>query len=237
MLEKTIPSLTIPGLKKLFWDNRPFFIGFGVFMLVALLLLLFIEKGAAIFYLSNQRTAIADWVFKFGTKLGEPYLYLAAVVFLIFQRYRSALSIPLIGLSAMLMSFGSKEIFNHDRPMLFFNKLGVFDQINTIEGIALHGGTTSFPSGHTMSAFALFTFLALCYSGKKLLDLLFLGMATIVAVSRIYLVQHFLQDVIFGAVLGLGLGVLWYFLQFKLPAGKNGWMDGDSKSTVDCRKS
>jgi membrane-associated phospholipid phosphatase len=59
----------------------------------------------------------------------------------------------------------------------------------------------SFPSGHTMAAFGLYA--ALAFYAKKwyqAFGLFFL--ALLVGYSRIYLSQHFLVDVIFGAMLG-----------------------------------
>ena len=61
----------------------------------------------------------------------------------------------------------------------------------------------SFPSGHTITAFAVSVSLGLFYP-HLLAGLLFV--AASVAVSRILLGMHFLSDVLAGAVLGSGLG-------------------------------
>ena len=68
----------------------------------------------------------------------------------------------------------------------------------------------SFPSGHTMVAFAVTAPLSLFYS-ELLWTLLFCALS--IAVSRIVLGMHFLTDVIAGAALGSGLG-LWAYLMF-----------------------
>jgi undecaprenyl-diphosphatase len=61
----------------------------------------------------------------------------------------------------------------------------------------------SFPSGHTLNAFAVATVVALSYPiaapGAFLL-------AASIAVSRVILGLHFLSDVLAGAVLGLAIG-------------------------------
>jgi len=62
----------------------------------------------------------------------------------------------------------------------------------------------SFPSGHTITAFAVATSLSIFYPAM-LVGLLFCALS--VAASRILLGMHFLTDVIAGAVLG---GVLGY---------------------------
>jgi undecaprenyl-diphosphatase len=67
----------------------------------------------------------------------------------------------------------------------------------------------SFPSGHTMTAFAIAIPLALFYPALTI-GLLFCAFS--IAVSRILLGMHFLSDVIAGAVLGAGLGYLGYLV-------------------------
>ena len=63
----------------------------------------------------------------------------------------------------------------------------------------------SFPSGHTMTAFAVAIPFSLFYP-ELTAGLLFCALS--VAVSRILLGMHFLSDVVAGAILGTGLGYL-----------------------------
>ena len=63
----------------------------------------------------------------------------------------------------------------------------------------------SFPSGHTMTAFAVSVPLGLFYP-VLLPALLFCGLS--IAVSRILLGMHFLSDVLAGSLLGAVLGIL-----------------------------
>jgi undecaprenyl-diphosphatase len=68
----------------------------------------------------------------------------------------------------------------------------------------------SFPSGHTITAFAVSVSLGLFYPGL-LPGLLFCAVS--VAVSRILLGMHFLSDVVAGAAIGtlLAFGAAWVF--------------------------
>lgn len=68
----------------------------------------------------------------------------------------------------------------------------------------------SFPSGHTISAFAVAIPVGLFYP-SLLAGVLFCALS--VAASRILLGMHFLSDVIAGAVLGSALGY-WTYLLF-----------------------
>lgn len=72
----------------------------------------------------------------------------------------------------------------------------------------------SFPSSHAANAFALAVLF--CRRWPKG-SILFLGGATLVAVSRVYLNRHFTSDVVAGALLGAGLA-LWVSRQMRWPA-------------------
>jgi undecaprenyl-diphosphatase len=68
----------------------------------------------------------------------------------------------------------------------------------------------SFPSGHTMTAFALAISFGFFYPELQLCLLL---LAAAIAVSRIILGMHFLTDVLVGMLLGVGIGIasVWIF--------------------------
>jgi membrane-associated phospholipid phosphatase len=63
----------------------------------------------------------------------------------------------------------------------------------------------SFPSGHAMTAFAVAGAVALL---APRLRLPVLGLAAVIAFSRVYLGVHFWVDVLVGAALGAAIGVL-----------------------------
>jgi undecaprenyl-diphosphatase len=66
----------------------------------------------------------------------------------------------------------------------------------------------SFPSGHTMTAFAVAIPLASFYPTLAI-GLFFCALS--IATSRILLGMHFLSDVVAGALIGAALGYLGYF--------------------------
>jgi len=66
----------------------------------------------------------------------------------------------------------------------------------------------SFPSGHTMGAFAVATVFAREYSGNRAVPWIAYGGATMIGLSRIALGRHFPSDVLVGAVLGHSIGSL-----------------------------
>lgn len=211
-----------PSFKGLFRDNRWYLVVLTLALLLGAGLLLRIHTGDEIFFFSNHRSYWGDLFFRHFTQMGEGLAYILALAGLLFLRYRHALALPLLGFSVSVLSFLSKSFFAHDRPAAYFRKLGILDQINLVDGVTLASGPTSFPSGHTMSAFALYSFLAFCLPRKRWAALLLIVMALLVGVSRIYLVQHFLQDVYLGAIMGVLIALIWYYLQF-LP--KAHWLD------------
>ena len=102
-----------------------------------------------------------------------------------------------------------KNLVNSPRPKLFFEQ-GQY--MFFMDGISL-SNNSSFPSGHTATAFAIATVLIFFLKNKKW-QLPLLLSAALVGYSRIYLAQHFLMDVIVGAFIGSISGILaFYFIK------------------------
>jgi membrane-associated phospholipid phosphatase len=101
------------------------------------------------------------------------------------------------GVSSLLVNKALKAIFRRQRP-------------RTAEGGTQHGLTvrtprsSSFPSGHTLASFCTAVVLAEAPSQA----VTFLGFASGVALSRIHLRAHHATDVLAGAAVGLGLGLV-----------------------------
>src|SRR5690606_17780653 len=66
----------------------------------------------------------------------------------------------------------------------------------------------AFPSGHTTSAFALAASIAF-FSKNKTLGVIALTLACLTGYSRVYLAQHYWDDVWFGSMLGIGFTSLY----------------------------
>ena len=71
----------------------------------------------------------------------------------------------------------------------------------------------SFPSGHTLHCFIAATVL-MCYDRR--LGIPALGMALLVSFSRLYLYVHCPSDILAGALLGTGIGLLAVFAAEKI---------------------
>jgi membrane-associated phospholipid phosphatase len=74
---------------------------------------------------------------------------------------------------------------------------------------------TSFPSGHTATAFAIASVLAHGYKDKLWIVLSSYSVATLVGFSRIYQGEHWASDVLVGAALGTFIGTTLSRVNFK----------------------
>ncbi|MCS7037057.1 MAG: phosphatase PAP2 family protein [Saprospiraceae bacterium] len=197
-------------MKQAFWANPWFTIPALVFINAGLLLALFLPPGMEILHLNDWRREPLNTFFRWATRLGEVWPFLAIGLLSLLWRYRIAVLLAMGGLLIFTSSQLLKVTVSKDRPMLFFANHGLTERV-VLAGEWPHGGRTSFPSGHTMTAFGLFGVLALLAGRRRpALSLACAGAAALVGVSRIFLIQHFLTDVVAGALLGLlAAGVIW----------------------------
>jgi membrane-associated phospholipid phosphatase len=151
-----------------------------------------------------------DHFFSYYTMMGDGTMCILLIIALfIFKRKKLALILLVAYLSSGIFVQIVKRIINNPRPCLYFDQIS-FKYSYFVNGIhKMHSG--SFPSGHTTSAFAMTIVLAL-YFKQKWISLLFLLLAVLAGYSRIYLAQHFLEDVMAGALIGTIFGLVSYYL-------------------------
>lgn len=151
------------------------------------------------------------------TNVGDGLFVMAvAVLMIILKKRKEALTLLAAYITSGLFAQLLKAIFSEPRPSLYF-KLTAHHYNHFVEGVTLYS-QNSFPSGHTVSAFAMATLFALFYK-NNFIDLLFLFLALLVGYSRMYLGQHFLPDVVGGAITGTVFGMFsYYFLYQRNPA-------------------
>jgi membrane-associated phospholipid phosphatase len=185
-------------MKQLIKNNLPFLLPTVLFWLLLSVLLLSYSKADLHLLLNSYHTHSLDVFFSYYTELGANIpIYIG--VLLLFFSFRKALLVLVTQLIAAPIVYGIKQFYDSPRPVVYFNQLGIpFPQV---EGVHLHI-TNSFPSGHTVSAFAFFLCLSFLVR-NPLLKLVFFILALGVAYSRVYLSQHFVGDVFAGSVLGV----------------------------------
>jgi undecaprenyl-diphosphatase len=139
-----------------------------------------------------------------ATRGGDGWLWYAmGVIILLFGGRQRLFAVGEAGAAVsvgILLFIKLKRLFNRRRPCSMephcWARLLPPDQF-------------SFPSGHSITAFAVATPLMLHYP-SLMWGLIFCAVS--IAVSRIMLGLHFLSDVIAGCVLGFGLGYTAYLL-------------------------
>jgi len=205
------------NLRTTFQENKFYGIGFFAWLLLGALLIFLTEKGDIILFFNDHRSHYGDLFFRFATMAGEEITYVLVLIFLLIYKRSAAWLVPITGGVVMLVSKGLKEIFQQDRPVAWFKKLDLFEHLNVIQGEPLFSGASSFPSGHTMSAFALFGVLTLLLPQKKWVAILILSLAILVGISRVYLIHHFFVDIYAGSIIGtlLALVIYIYWYQFR----------------------
>lgn len=100
-----------------------------------------------------------------------------------------------------------KNLFCRSRPLA--EKSGQF--FVDFPCLGKGSGFISFPSGHSVTAFALAFVLSRAYPRYAFL---FYGLAGLVALSRVYLARHFPSDVVAGTAIGLLAG--WITCRFSV---------------------
>ncbi len=183
------------------------------------------DKVDAIYFFSENRSPLLNEAFKFINLLGEAYAYFLIGIGALAIRVRYSILVAMTGLVVMATSFGLKAYFAIDRPSAYFGKLNLLEKITLVDGIQLHAGATSFPSGHTMSAFALYSLVVFMLPSKKRYAAMFFTLALLVGLARIYLVQHFWPDVYAGGIVGVVLAMVIYSLLNLVQPDRSGWLD------------
>lgn len=192
-------------------NNKPyFFIPVSVLLLFAFACCLLLPKQTSFLFLNNYHTFWLDAFFTRFTNFGDGLVSVATVILLAgFNKRKEALAILCAYISSGLTAQLIKHLFDQPRPRLYFEQ-SKFVYNHFINGSVIYSGG-SFPSGHSASAFAMATVFALMYDNKWVSIVAFI-MAALVGYSRIYLAQHFLQDVTAGAFTGVFFGMLSYFV-------------------------
>lgn len=147
---------------------------------------------------------LLDWWFIHFTNLGDGIVVIILVGgYFIVKKTVLAIKLLVSFLFSGLVVQVLKAFFHAPRPRTFFaeNFYRYF-----IEGVT-HVGYASFPSGHTTTAFAVAAMLSL-NSNKKYICILSFWAALLVGYSRIYLGQHFVEDVTTGIIIGVASSIM-----------------------------
>ncbi|MFO7658667.1 MAG: phosphatase PAP2 family protein [Bacteroidales bacterium] len=216
-------------LKDIFNRNRHFFLPYILILFFSVFPLVFSDKSSVHLCINSANNRFFDFFFRHTTHLGDGLFAVIVAILLLFFSYRGSLFILASYLTGgVFVQLLKKFIFNDvGRPVKFFE--GIIN-LHLAEGVKMRH-YMSFPSGHSATAFGLFLCLAILTENKGL-KALALVMALIISFSRIYLSQHFLNDVYFGSLIGVVCTIIAYRFVYLAP-GK--WADKGLVDTISAK--
>ena len=195
---------------KILTENKIFFALLAVLYFVGALFLLNLSSVNIHLWFNSFHSVCCDYFFRYYTEVGNGVTIFTIAVIIYFFDKRLAWA---IGLSALFAGVTVQLIKHFVFPEVM-RPSAVIDNLYLVKGVLMNK-LFSFPSGHTATAFAMFSTLVF-YFKRKRLKLLFLVFALLVGYSRIYLSQHFLVDVYFGSIIGVLFAmVVFYFFYVK----------------------
>ncbi|MGN6639289.1 MAG: phosphatase PAP2 family protein [Mucilaginibacter sp.] len=192
-------------------------------LIICLIIKILYTRPEIYFAVNSHYYNFADFIAPYVTDLGNGWTTVVIAAIMVLFSYRKALILAsayaVTSISAQII----KYIFDAPRPKLYFkDQISKIHFVKAVEILSYH----SFPSGHTVTAFMLaviFTY----WSKNKAWGLVFLLLAIFVGYSRMYLSEHFFEDVVAGSVVGVILTVIWlYWLDNKAFIHRPKWQKG-----------
>lgn len=184
---------------------RFLFIPYLVILSVCLVIPLIYSKAQIYFTVNGWHFSAGDTFFPLWTNMGDGIVSIIITLVLLLFSYRKSF---LMGSSYIITSLIAqiiKRIVATPRPVIFFKaEAGKMYLVKGVEMLE----TLSFPSGHSVSAFSTAVILTYITPAKSR-GLLFLMLAILVGYSRMYLSEHFYEDVVGGSAIGVLITVLW----------------------------
>ena len=157
-----------------------------------------LEHDILLFIQENLRADWLDGFMKAVTFLGHGgwFFIVLGLVLAVYPKTRKYGFAVLLALAfdAIILNLGLKNLVQRIRP---------YDQFADLIPIVAKPKDFSFPSGHSGVSFA--TACVLCLTlprGKRAWGYVFLGLAVLIGVSRLYVGVHFPTDVLAGALIG-----------------------------------
>ena len=186
-------------------QTRTFLLPYAALLLAIGGALVATPKHTAFFWVNGHHAPFFDQFFRAFTNVGDGLFYVLVTLALLFVRFRWAfLSLVCFATTSLAAQVGKQLIFTgHPRPFRYFSENPGFPPLHVVEGVVM-GTLKSFPSGHSTSAFSVFLLLTFLVKDKRW-GYGFLLLAALAAYSRVYLAQHFVEDVYAGSLLGTGL--------------------------------
>ncbi len=183
-----------------FWiDNFRKGIILSAIVAIVLFTITYTIGNSAFFLLVNGDLGkLADRFFEYYTYVGDGICWvICLLLFIVFKKYKEILFLVFGFVYTTIVTQSFKYIFMpyEPRPLSVITNKSL---VHTVEGVDIHL-ISSFPSGHTTTAFTFYLFACIIFNNKWVV---YLGIipALMVGYSRVYLAQHFPRDVAGGII-------------------------------------
>ena len=200
-------------IRQTLFANRSFLLPYVLFCLLFLSFIWAYGNSTFFLFVNSLNSQLLDTLFYYFTYLGDGTLAAILVIGLLWVSYRDALTFLIITLLiTILVSILKDHIFPElNRPVAYF---GTTHYLHLVAGYKPPILST-FPSGHTATAFSIGLYLSILSKQPIPKYILFI-VAFFVGYSRMYLSAHFPADVVGGATLGVIITLLCYNLSLNL---------------------
>lgn len=215
------------GFVNTFSRIKTLLLPYAVILIAALCIKIAYTKEDIYFFINQLHFPAGDVLFPYMTEMGSTTTAVVLPLLLLFVSYRSSLLLASGYILTALVAFPLKWLFEAPRPRLYFQASA--RPIYYVPKIEVLSNHFSFPSGHTVCAFTAAVVLTYI-SPRKRYGWLYLVLALLVAYSRMYMSQHFFEDVTAGSFVAVSVTMLWLSWFDRLPfLQKDGWQGSLSR--------
>ena len=161
---------------------------------------------------SATMNIVANFITFFGGSEFVTPMAVVGAILIAFKKTRkfgmAILFAVLVG--TLLTNLVMKPLFARPRPYVYYADNPLFMSWYEFAGAHVESDK-SFPSGHTTAAFELGVAIFLVLKNKKV-SWIFPVFSALVGLSRIYLMVHYVTDVLGGVVVGTFAGIMGYLI-------------------------
>lgn len=161
---------------------------------------------------SAAMNIVAEFITFFGGSEFVTPMAVFGAILILFKKTRkfgmAVLFAVLVG--TLCTNLVLKPIFARPRPFIYYADNPAYMAWYEFAGSHIENAYTSFPSGHTTAAFELGVAMFLVLNKKY--SWIFPVFSALVGLSRIYLMVHYVTDVLGGVVVGTFAGIMGYLI-------------------------
>ncbi|HSP48281.1 MAG TPA: phosphatase PAP2 family protein [Clostridiaceae bacterium] len=164
------------------------------------------DNAAVVYIHTRLRSKMMDYFFIGATYLGSDVFAVGVILGLLLLPGSNFTAFAKNSALALVLSSVTVGVLKY-----FVKRKRPFEVILELESLKIGIDQFSFPSGHTTAAFALAATIAFL-TPNPFISTVYVVLAAIVAMSRVYLGVHYPSDVTAGALIGTLYAVLVHYI-------------------------